>query len=234
MNLEMKNIAAKVVDAMLQGKMSRLAAAAGVALAAMFLAGCAGQVKDTSRTFSGVVIDAGHGGHDSGATTRYAGREKDAALDVALRLRPKIEAAGFRTVMTRDDDTFIPLDKRAAISNREGNVVFVSIHFNYARRSRVRGSEVYFNARCAAPLARNILDQICSIPGTSHRGIRKASFRVLKKNSYPAVLVECGYLTNPSEGRRCATGMFRERVAQAIFEGLMIQRRGGEVMLAAE
>src|SRR4051812_19180872 len=74
------------------------------------LSGCAGGVHDTSRTFHTVVIDAGHGGHDSGATTRYGGREKDSTLDVVRRLEPKLQAAGFHTVMTRNSDRFIPLD----------------------------------------------------------------------------------------------------------------------------
>ena len=201
---------------------------------AMLLGGCVGGVKDTSRSFSGVVIDAGHGGHDDGASTRYAGREKDATLEVAMRLRPKVQAAGFRTVMTRSDDTFIPLQKRAAISNRQGNVVFVSVHFNYSPRSDVRGTEVYYNSRCSAEIARNILNQVSAIPGASSRGIRTANFAVLRRNEYPAVLVECGYLTNPYEGRRCGGGEFREQLAQAITRGLVIQRYGGDSMMAAQ
>lgn len=203
-------------------------------LAAFVLTGCAGGVKDTSRTFTAVVIDAGHGGHDSGAVTRYAGREKDAALDVAMRLRPKLEAAGFGTVMTRSDDRFIPLDTRARISNRQSNVIFVSIHFNYSPRSHIRGSEVYYKSRCSARIAENILRQITALPGASSRGVRTANFRVLKKNEYPAVLVECGFLTNPVEGRRCANGAYREQLATAIARGIVIQRHGGGYMMAAE
>ena len=207
---------------------------AAVLAAVLFLSGCAGGVKDTSRTFTAVVIDAGHGGHDSGAVTRYAGREKDAALDVAMRLRPKLEAAGFGTVMTRSDDRFIPLDTRARISNRQSNVIFVSIHFNYSPRSHIRGSEVYYKSRCSARIAENILRQITALPGASSRGVRTANFRVLKKNEYPAVLVECGFLTNPVEGRRCANGAYREQLATAIARGIVIQRHGGGYMMAAE
>jgi len=204
------------------------------ATAGLLLAGCAGGVKDTSRTFTGVVIDAGHGGHDDGATTRYAGREKDLALDVAMRLRPKLEAAGFRTVMTRKNDTFIPLDTRARISNRNSDVIFVSIHFNYSPRSHIRGSEVYLKSRCSTRIAGNILSQVSAIPGATSRGVRTANFRVLTKNGYPAVLVECGYLTNPVEGRRCGSGDYREQLASAIARGIIVQRYGGATMLAAE
>ena len=230
----MTNIAATVPEAPPHGKVRRLLAALALSATALVLGGCAGGVRDTSRSFSAVVIDAGHGGHDNGASTRYSGSEKDATLDVAMRLQPKIRAAGFRTVMTRADDTFIPLDTRARISNRQGNAVFVSIHFNYSPSSHIRGTEVYYNSRCSAEIARNILNQVSAIPGASSRGIRTANFCVLRKNEYPAVLVECGYLTNPYEGRRCGGGEFREQVAQAITRGLMIQRYGGDSMMAAQ
>lgn len=230
----MKNIPATLCEHSDHGKVCRMLTLLAILAASTFLGGCASGVKNTSRTFAAVVIDAGHGGHDSGATTRYAGREKDGTLEVAMRLRPRVEAAGFRTVMTRSDDRFIPLDTRARISNRQDNVVFVSIHFNYSPRSHIRGTEVYYNSRCSVEMARNILNQVCAISGTSSRGVRKANFRVLKKNQYPAVLVEVGYLTNPYEGRRCASGAFRDQVAAAIARGIVIQRYGGSSMMASE
>ena len=203
-------------------------------LATLFLAACASdRVIDTSRTCHNVVIDAGHGGPDSGATSRYGGREKDLALDVALRVRAKLEAAGFDTVMTRRSDVFIELDRRAAISNAQTNSIFVSVHFNATPNASIRGSEVYYKRRCSVRLAENILTQIATIPGFSHRGVRTANFRVLKKNRYPAVLVECGYLTNPSEGRRCRGGGALEALAEAIARGIILQRHGGASMVAA-
>ncbi|MEK0451850.1 MAG: hypothetical protein RL088_4118 [Verrucomicrobiota bacterium] len=212
------------------GKFAALIAA----FAAMFLSACStGGVIDTSRTFNKVVIDAGHGGHDSGATTRYAGREKDLALDVALRVRSKLEAAGFDTVMTRKSDVFIPLDKRVKISNWQSNSIFVSIHFNYSPNPGIRGSEVYYKSRCSSRLAENILNQVAAIPGFSNRGVRTANFRVLSKNRYPAVLVECGYLTNPTEGRRCTDGAALEALAEAIARGIIFQRHGSGSMVAA-
>ena len=204
------------------------------ALAALFLAACSSdRVIDTSRTFKKVVIDAGHGGHDSGTTSRYAGREKDLALDVALRVRAKLEAAGFDTVMTRRSDVFIELDRRAAISNAQSNSIFVSVHFNDSPNASIRGSEVYYKSRCSVRIADNILTQIAAIPGFSNRGVRTANFRVLKKNQYPAVLVECGYLSNPSEGRRCRDGGALEALAEAIVRGIILQRHGGASMVAA-
>ena len=230
----MKNIPTSFREASASGKVSRGLALAAACVAACIFTGCTSGVKDTSRTFSGVVLDAGHGGHDSGTTSRYAGREKDATLDVVMRLRPKVAGAGFRTVMTRSVDTFIPLSTRAAISNRQSNVIFVSVHFNDTRRSAIRGTEVYYTSPCSAQIARNILNQIAAIPGASSRGIHTANFAVLRRAQYPAVLVECGFFSNPIEGRRCGSGAYRELLAEAIARGILIQRRGAGAMLAAE
>ncbi len=230
--MDMKNITADIREPALHCKIARAARLVAALLAVCWLSGCAGRVKDTSRTFNRVTIDAGHGGHDSGTTSRYAGREKDGTLEVALRLRPKLEAAGFSTVMTRRNDTFIPLDTRARISNRQGNSLFVSIHFNDSPNSDARGAEVYYNSRVSVRTAKNILNQIAAIPGSANRGVRHANFRVLRKNRYPAVLVECGYYSNPYEGRLCASGDYRERLAAAIARGLVIQRHGSAAAYA--
>ena len=230
----MKNIPATFREPAARGKGRRVLMLFAACVAAFLFSSCAGGVKDTSRTFSGVVLDAGHGGHDIGTTSRYAGREKDATLDVVMRLRPMVQSAGFRTVMTRRDDTFIPLDTRAAISNRQQNVIFVSVHFNDTRRSSIRGTEVYYNSQCSAQIARNILNQVAAIPGASSRGIHTANFAVLRRALYPAVLVECGYFSNPIEGRRCGNGAYRELLATAIARGISIQRHGSAPMLAVE
>jgi N-acetylmuramoyl-L-alanine amidase len=209
---------------------------AGVHLLALVLAallsGCATGVKDTSRTFTTVVIDPGHGGHDNGATSRWAGREKDHALDVARRVESKLRGAGFRTVMTRSSDRFIPLDKRARISNGQSNAIFVSIHFNHARRRGAEGAEVFYRSRSSRKIASQILEEMDEVPGVSSRGVKTANFRVLKRAEYPAVLVECGFLSNPSEGSRCASPAHRERLASAIANGIVEQRRGITAPLA--
>src|SRR5216117_1372639 len=90
-------------------------------------------VKNTSRTFNTVVVDAGHGGKDSGAYRRFGPPEKVATLDVATRLSQKLRESQFKTVMTRTNDVFIPLDTRVDIENATLNSIFVSIHFNDSR-----------------------------------------------------------------------------------------------------
>ena len=191
---------------------------------ALYLSGCAGAVRDTSRTFRTVVIDAGHGGHDSGATSRAGGAEKNATIRVAQHLEEKLRAAGFRTVMTRTDNTFIPLDARAAISNRQNNSIFVSIHFNDSPKRGIRGVETYYNSRVAILLAEKIEQSISELsPG---RGVKHANFRVLRKNHFPAVLVECGFLSNPGEGSRCASAGYQDAIAARLAEGITAQRGG--------
>ncbi len=219
-------IAAKIPDASGDSKRSRLALALAM-LGAALMSGCAGtQVKDTSHTFHTVVIDAGHGGHDSGTRSRWSGAEKDATLEVARQLDVKLRADGFRTVLTRSRDEFIELNQRARISNRQNNAIFVSIHFNDSPARAIHGTEVYYKSPASHDLARRILASVSAVPGASSRGIRLANFRVLKLNEFPAVLVECGYLSNPAEGRRCSVGSYREKLAGAIADAVQTQRFG--------
>jgi N-acetylmuramoyl-L-alanine amidase len=90
-----------------------------------------------------IVIDAGHGGHDPG-TSHFGLKEKHLVLDMARRLRTNLQQAGFTVVMTRDSDQFIPLSKRPAAANRLGADLFISVHVNANRSSRISGVEVYY------------------------------------------------------------------------------------------
>ena len=213
------NIPPSVSDPRPFGKRLMMVLAAG-----LLVSGCATGVKDTSRSFKTVVIDAGHGGHDSGARSRWGGREKSHTLSVAQRLEPKLRAAGFKTVMTRTGDYFVPLDERARISNRQNNAIFVSIHFNHSPKRRISGAEVYYKTEPSRVIAQRILGKMEALPGLDSRYVKTANFRVLKKNEYPAVLVECGYLSNRSEGRLSASEQQHERLANAIAQALVEQR----------
>src|SRR5882724_4474095 len=91
--------------------------------------------SQSSRPSTIIVIDAGHGGFDRGGIPSQRIAEKDMPLDVALRLRKKLLAAGYRVVMTRDSDVFIPLPGRVAIANSNRNAIFICVHFNSATRT---------------------------------------------------------------------------------------------------
>ncbi|MEO5722531.1 MAG: N-acetylmuramoyl-L-alanine amidase [Chthoniobacterales bacterium] len=182
--------------------------------------------KDTTRTFNTVVVDAGHGGKDSGASRRYSPAEKVIALDVAQRLNRKLRASRFQTVMTRNTDVFIPLDQRVAIGNRQPNSIFVSVHFNDSRSRRARGVETYYASPHARSLAQRISQKMLTLPGASGGGVRKANFRVVRNAAYPSVLVECGYLSNRGDAGRSRSGDYRDMVAEKIAEAILEERYG--------
>jgi N-acetylmuramoyl-L-alanine amidase len=184
------------------------------------------RVKDTTRSFTTVVVDAGHGGKDNGAFRRFGGAEKNATLDVANRLAAKLRESQFRVVMTRSSDVFIPLDERAAISNRQKDAIFVSVHFNDSGRRGIRGFETYYHSPVARPLAYRIQQQIMTLPGAVNRGVKTANFRVLRKAEYPAVLVECGFLSNRKEGAAARSASRRDDLADKIAEAIVDQRYG--------
>ena len=202
--------------------------AAVIAACLVWLSGCSTVPYYNVTDFDTVVIDPGHGGRDSGAFSR--GRrsqllEKDLALDVARRLEGKLREAGFRTVMTRRTDRFIPLDERARQGNARRKSVFVAIHFNDTRRRSVHGAEVYHNGKGTWQLAARIERYLTAIPGGVNRGVKTACYRVLRKSNGPALLVECGYLSNSTEAAHCASAAWREQTADCIARAIIAQRR---------
>jgi N-acetylmuramoyl-L-alanine amidase len=192
----------------------------------LLLSGCETEiaVKNTSHTFRTVVIDAGHGGQDLGTHSRWGGTEKMAALDTALRLQPKLRAAGFDTVLTRNADYFVPLGGRTRLANSQDNAIFVSLHFNEGPNREAHGVETYYRSKYARELADRIQGAVTSLPGVASRGVKTANFWVLRRNTYPAVLVEGGFFSNPAEGSRCANPAYREALASAIAAAIIAQR----------
>ena len=186
-------------------------------------------VKNTSKTFSTVVVDAGHGGKDTGAYRRSGPPEKMATLDVAERLDRKLRESQLKTVMTRSSDVFIPLDERVAIENSQKNAIFVSIHFNDSRRRGIHGFETYYHSGDSFDLAYRIQSKLMTIPHSANRGVHTANFRVLRLAYYPAVLVECGFLSNRSEGNQARDWEYRELLADRIAEAIVEQRYGAGV-----
>src|SRR5205085_3897147 len=142
-----------------------------------------------------IVIDAGHGGFDRGGVPGQRITEKDKALDVAQRLKRILQAQGYRVVMTRDSDVFIPLGTRCAIANNYRDASFVSIHFNCASRAGANGIVSYHYRGDSAGLAASIHRNDGSISPSGNRGIRRRGFYFLRRIALPSVLVECGFLT---------------------------------------
>ena len=170
-----------------------------------------------------IVLDAGHGGYDRGGVPGQRISEKDKTLDVAQRVRRILQADGYRVIMTRDSDVFVPLPTRVAIANSYRGANFVSIHFNCASRVGANGIETYYYRSDSASLAASIHRNVVSGAPSENRGIRRRGFYVLRRTTIPSVLVECGFLTNPTEGRLALTGDYRQKLAEQIARGIRRQ-----------
>lgn len=221
-----------------------------------------------------VVVDAGHGGKDPGTRGRAGQRtvlEKDIALAVALAVRDSLVKRGVKVVLTRDDDTFVPLSDRGHFANRHQGDLFLSIHVNAANprardRALVRGYETFFLAEARTEDAKRVEEMENEVvrfetgadapkddplsfiirdmaqnehlressdlaevvqrslgqvhPGPS-RGVKQAGFRVLMTAFMPAVLIEIGFATNPTEATFIANTRRQRELAGAIAKGTM-------------
>ena len=189
----------------------------GVVLAALVLA--FGSSGASARHFSRVVIDPGHGGHDRGGWTGKV-YEKHLALDTALRLERYLQASGYQVTMTRKSDTFISLSRRAAIGNRYRDSIFVSLHYNHTWRPSVSGLETFYYRAESKPLAEAIQQSMLRRVKASNRGAKFGRYQVLRASRNPAVLVECGFVSNTRERARMKKGAYRDAVARGIAEGI--------------
>ncbi len=178
------------------------------------------------RSISGaiVVVDAGHGGKDPGSNGGGVSSvwEKQITLGIAKELAAQLRKDGVKVVMTRENDSFIELDDRAAIAARSKCDLFVSVHANSLADRTATGVEVY-TSRTPSDSSRRLSSAITSSlreSGIPVRGQRTANYRVLVGHSRPGVLVECGYLTNAGEAKLLNTPAYRTRVARAIADGV--------------
>jgi N-acetylmuramoyl-L-alanine amidase len=176
--------------------------------------------------FDTVVVDAGHGGHDRGARAVSGSPEKTLVLDTSRRLANELRKRGFRAIETRTIDRFIPLSRRTAISNGTSRAVFVSVHYNWARRYGARGIEVFYRTEKSRRLAANILKESLRAYSTLNRGIKPARFYVLRNNNRPAVLLELGFLSNYSDNRHVQQARYRQRLAERVADGIAAERAG--------
>jgi len=168
-----------------------------------------------------VVIDPGHGGHDRGGGPRQRIPEKPYNLDVALRLQNVLNAAGYRTIMTRSGDYFVGLGGRCAIANGQRDAIFVSVHFNSAPREGANGIETYYYSSRSAKLAAAVHREVVRTAGTEDRHVRRRGFYVIRNTRIPAVLCECGFLTNGAESKKITgSAAYRQSLAEAIARGI--------------
>ena len=214
-----------------------------------------------------VVLDPGHGGHDTGAMGPAGLMEKDVVLDLALRLRRLLqERLGVRVILTRDEDVFVPLQERSSIANRAKADFFISLHVNGSSKQGAVGFETFYftrepsdnDARASAQrenllidregttgggqesllrmtladmavtrdiresgeLAELALGSLDRIMRVENRGVKSGPFYVLATVAMPAVLVESAFITNPKEERKLQRDEYRQRIAEALCEGI--------------
>ena len=176
-----------------------------------------------------IVIDAGHGGLNLGAIGRmpYC-EEKRFTLLTARYIRKYLNQLGYRVVMTRSTDDFIPLPRRVEIANKAHADLFVSIHFNASRTPTAHGVEVFFcdvlenHSKTASSrrLASAVLSRIVRRTQAHSRGIKKADFVVLRETDMPAILVEGGFISSPQERALLKDPNYLEKISRGIVEGI--------------
>lgn len=196
-----------------------------------------------------IVIDPGHGGKDPGAIGVNGLKEKDANLDMALRLRDILLKAGYQVVMTRETDKllvdykgssqkYLDLQARADVATREKADLFVSIHCNYYGPTTQGTLVLYYDVRNQSSLypatdmmkkwtneskalASHVLNAITAQMGTKSLGIQPSNVYVVRSGTVPSILVETAFLSNREEAEKLASPAYRQRMAEAIAMGIM-------------
>jgi N-acetylmuramoyl-L-alanine amidase len=179
--------------------------------------------------FHTVIIDAGHGGKDDGATSPHTQqKEKDLTLDMVKRIRGEL-GGHFKTLLMRDDDRFVDLDERVVRANRSGGAVLISMHFN-SGPSHVRGPETYFWRVDSHGLAVRLQRAMtaASPAEQSNRGLVRRRLRLTRNPEIPCVLIEGGYLSHPAESHLIADPRYRQKLAVAIASAIREQAAHGD------
>ena len=168
-----------------------------------------------------IVIDAGHGGTDCGAT-RAGIKESDITLNVALRLEAILKQKGYKVYMTRRSDQTVSLQERVDIAEGKDEDVFVSIHVNSSENTSPVGTETHYYHQYSYNLAKCIQAEVAKIVNESpNRGLIKSRFYVINHTTKPAVLVEIGFISNEKERMQLVSADRQQRTAKAIAEGVM-------------
>lgn len=172
-----------------------------------------------------IAIDAGHGGTDTGAVNQSVGiAEKDVTLAIAKKLKTILEASAHMILMTREDDVFVGLARRAQLANQAGTEIFVSIHCNSSEHTSATGIETYHHTQAPAAereLANKVqAAMMAAFPSHKNRGVKKANFLVLRETQMPACLVEVEFISNHQQAQFLADPQNQQQIAQAIANGI--------------
>ena len=173
-----------------------------------------------------VILDAGHGGSDEGAKVHFF-QEKKITLSTVLLLKKQLEELGYRVILTRSRDVYIPLHRRVSIANRTRAVLFVSLHYNASQSKEAKGIEVFYcsgqdtwRTQASKKLASSILSQLVSHTQAESRGVKAGNFHVIRETEMPAVLVEAGFITNFDERSSLRDKTYLDKIAKGIAQGI--------------
>ena len=168
-----------------------------------------------------IVIDPGHGGNDHGTTGARGTEEKGITLRTSELLASKLRAAGANVVMTRDSDVYVDLRKRVAIGHQLDADAFISVHYDATESSAINGFTTYFMHGYQQALAQSVHESLGKKIELRDRGTQPGNYLVLRENRQQAILIELGFLSNPSEERSVSTEQFREQASLGIYNGVV-------------
>lgn len=170
-----------------------------------------------------IVVDAGHGGKDPGASSRSGTLEKNLTLDIALRLQECLMKRGATVLMTRTGDTYPTLSERATLANSSQAHLFVSVHVNaFDKPGAMSGTMVLYATQQSIPLARSILSRLLLELQRADKGVRhRPGLYVLRHTVIPSVIAEVAYVDHKEEEALLNDLNFRQRAAEAIAMGVV-------------
>ncbi|WP_340024387.1 N-acetylmuramoyl-L-alanine amidase [Paenibacillus sp. FSL K6-1096] len=173
-----------------------------------------------------IVLDAGHGGKQSGAVSLTGKLEKTFNLAVILKAGVILEQEGWADVVyTRTTDATLGLQDRVKIAQAANATLFISLHANsldkgYPNRDKINGSETYYSRSESLPLAQIMQKHLVAGTGFKDNGVRSKSLHVTRETKMPAILLEAGYLTNAGNDAALFSEQLQDNLAREIVAGI--------------
>ncbi len=171
-----------------------------------------------------IAVDAGHGGSERGTTGCLGDREKDVMLEYAKLLEHELKKLGADVIMTRKGDDYKDLNERVELANSENALFFISLHGNALPDGKDpnanSGTGIYYYYNQAKPLADDIIKEMTSQLGMKNDKVRQQSFAVVRNTNALSILIEIGYMINPSDNAKMINKDFQKKTAKAIADGI--------------
>jgi N-acetylmuramoyl-L-alanine amidase len=166
-----------------------------------------------------IILDAGHGGSDSGATNKGY-KEKDITLNLALKIGALLN--NHEIIYTRKNDKYISLNERCNISNKANADLFISIHVNSATNKNAKGIETfaYSTKSKGHEVAQRVQRNLIEVTKATDRGVKTSDFKVLRSTKAPAILIEVGFISNVEELEKLINDTYQFKLCDAIARAI--------------